>query len=55
MRKTKNNLHMWIPDWLVERLRRREVTHGAQVFREREISRHADHRLKLAGQIEEDL
>ena len=33
MHKTKKELWTWIPDWLVARLRSRERTHGALIFR----------------------
>jgi site-specific recombinase XerD len=33
MHKTKKELYTWIPDWLVNRLRARERTHGTLLFR----------------------
>jgi integrase len=33
MHKTKKELHTWIPDWLVSRLRAREKQHGPFIFR----------------------
>ena len=32
MHKTKRPLFTWIPDWLVNRLRRREQIHGSLIF-----------------------
>jgi integrase len=33
MHKTQKELYTWIPDWLVVRLRAREETHGAMIFK----------------------
>jgi hypothetical protein len=33
MHKTKKELYIWIPDWLVVRLRAREKEHGEFIFR----------------------
>ena len=32
MHKTREPLYTWIPDWLVDRLRAREKTHGSRIF-----------------------
>jgi integrase len=52
MHKTKKELYTWIPDWLVNRLRARERTHGKLLFRcgdSREVRTMAElWRVKLA-------